>query len=66
MTVKNIVVPYLGVALHAEGVGRNNRIFGLAFFKRRVALHAEGVGRNTVECMGDTERDSRPPCGGRG
>ena len=54
-----------GVALLAEGVDRNTRLFKPPVSKQ-VALLAEGVDRNNVTARKTKSINRRPPRGGRG
>ena len=57
----------MGVALHPEGVDRNDWLEEFIQAREVVALHPEGVDRNDqVARACDYPSDSRPPPGGRG
>ena len=54
------------VALLAEGVDRNLRLWMHGTMQTSVALLAEGVDRNTIILTKERKCKRRPPRGGRG
>ena len=54
------------VALHPEGVDRNNPERLVTAEKAQVALHPEGVDRNLILRLQKDAAPGRPPPGGRG
>ena len=54
------------VALHPEGVDRNQASGGKSVIEYTVALHPEGVDRNLDTYERPADPEGRPPPGGRG